>query len=100
MAPNMNNQIVNNNHMGIKNLFDVLVEMRIRWPNHRWLPPYIPANDNRWLLRIERGHRYMNVELDIDYDAQSVIACVLENHGFERREFTPLMNAFMDAFDY
>jgi hypothetical protein len=52
-----------------------------------------------WIVRIERGNRNMTVELDIDYNAQSVIACVLDNRGFERREFTPLMNAFMEAFD-
>jgi len=86
--------------MGIKNLFDVIADMRVRWPNHTWGNPYIPVNNNLWLVRIERGNRMMTVELDIDYHAESVIACVLENRGFERREFTPLMNAFMEAFDY
>jgi hypothetical protein len=42
----------------------------------------------------------MTVELDIDYDAESVVASLLDNNGFERREFTPLLNAFMGAFDY
>jgi hypothetical protein len=99
MAPNMNNQNINH-QMGIKNLHNVIADMRVRWPNHSWANPYSVNNDNFWIVRIERGNRTMTVELDIDYNAESVIACVLDNHGFERREFTPLLNAFMNAFDY
>ena len=94
--------MANNNNiipMGIKNLFDVIDDLRVRWPNHLWSNPYSPNNNSFWIVRIERGNRQMTVELDIDYNSASVIACVLHNHGFERREFTPLMNAFMEAFD-
>jgi hypothetical protein len=88
------------NQMGIKNLHNVIADMRIRWPNHTWTNPYSANDNNFWIVRIERGNRTMTVELDIDYNAESVIACVLDNHGFERREFTPILNAFMSAFDY
>lgn len=88
------------NQMGIKNLHNVIADMRLRWPNHTWANPYSENNDNFWMVKIERGNRRMTVELDIDYNAESVIACVLHNHGFERREFTPLLDAFMSAFDY
>ena len=86
--------------MGIKNIYNVVADMRIRWPNHSWAEPQSPNNNGFYIVRIERGNREMTIELEIDYDGESVIACVLENRGFERREFTPLMNAFMNAFDY
>jgi hypothetical protein len=92
--------MVNMQQMGIKNLFNVIADMRLRWPNHTWNNPYSPNNNNFWIVRIERGNRTMTVELDIDYDAESVVASLLDNNGFERREFTPLLNAFMGAFDY
>jgi len=99
MPPNMINQIPNN-QMAIKSLFNVIDDLRVQWPNHLWSNPHSPNNNNFWIVQIQRGNREMSIELDIDYDAASVIACIIDNHGFERREFSPLMNAFMNAFDY
>jgi hypothetical protein len=83
-------------------LNQVIMDMRIRFP---LLDFYLTSSHNGptfWWVNIRvigRNDIYMMVEVDINYDEESVIACVIDNRGFKRKDFTLIMDSFLNSFD-
>ena len=83
-------------------LNQVLHDMRIRFPLLSFqLQPSNNGPTFWWVLIRPYGVQdiYMWVEIDINYATESVIACIIENHGFRRKDFTLIMDSFLNSFD-
>lgn len=83
-------------------LNQVIHDMRIRFPLLDF--QLTPSNNGPsfWWIHIRRGNsnvEYMRIEVDINYEQESVIASIIENHGFRRKEFTLIMDSFLNSFD-
>jgi len=81
-------------------LNQVIYDMRIRFP---LLQFQITLSDNGpkfyWVYIRSSNQVYMKVELNINEDEESVIACIIENHGFMRKDFTIIMDSLLNSFD-
>lgn len=73
--------------------------MEIEFPNLEFQADY---KDGLYYVsiwsRIQRW-KNMNVELIINEPEESVIASLLTNTGFQRREFTTILDHLLNSFD-
>lgn len=84
----------------MKHLTQVLPEMRIRFPNLHFQMFPSDSGPSFWWIRVYKNMNYfMDVEVDINYHQESVIACLIENRGFQRKEFSLILDSFLNSFD-
>jgi hypothetical protein len=73
-------------------------DMEVRFPSHIFTIDEGNAI-GFWVATIRRGNRQMTVEMEIDYNQESVMVAVLHNQGFMRSEFTRLLDSLLNSFD-
>jgi hypothetical protein len=70
-------------------LLDFQITASYSGPSFSWVHVRDPNNNVK----------FMRIEVDINYDQESVIASIIENNGFMRKEFTLIMDSFLNSFD-
>jgi len=84
----------------MKHLTQVIQDMRIRFPNLYFQMFSSNSGPSFWWIRVYKNVNYfMDIEVDIHYLEESVIACLIENRGFERKEFSLILDSFLNSFD-
>ena len=73
-------------------------DMEVRFPNHTFSVSESQTS-GFWIAIITRGNRNMTIELDIDYQQESVMVAVLHNQGFMRCEFSRILDSLLNSFD-
>jgi hypothetical protein len=84
----------------MKHLTQVIEDMRIRFPNLHFQMFASNSGPSFWWIRVYKNVNYfMDIEVDIHYHQESVIACLIENRGFQRKEFSLILDSFLNSFD-
>lgn len=80
----------------LRNLDNVVYDMRNIYPNFEF---DYETTGNLTLVTVKRSPgRFMTVEFDIDYNQNSIVACVMNNFHFGNVSMTSVMNTMLSMF--
>ena len=82
-------------------LNQVIHDMRLRFPLLDFQVTSSNTGPSFWWVHVRDPNnvKFMRIEVDVDYEQESVIASLIENNGFLRKEFTLIMDSFLNSFD-
>ena len=83
----------------MRHLTEVIQDMRETFSHMYFkLTPSNNGPDFSW-IHITSDDLEMKIEVCINYQEESVIACLVQNSGFGRKAFSLILDTFLDAFD-
>ena len=83
-------------------LNQVIQDMELRFPLLDFQVTSSNTGPSFWWVHVrDRNNnvKFMRIEVDVHYEQESVIASLIENNGFLRKEFTLIMDSFLNSFD-
>jgi hypothetical protein len=83
----------------MKHIYNIVSDMEIEFPNLEFQTGFKNGLYYVTIWSRIQSWKHMNVELIINEPQESVIASLLTNTGFQRREFTTILDYLLNSFD-